>query len=374
VIRVVFYCPGTTEKPSHICTREANASLDDFLRSGPDLAATGGGGPAPEAALDISTQAARADAAEQLDTYSLDRLRQRISGKNFRITVDCETCKTVSILADELINEAEPAPRARHVDIHLLAQGPSDKALLEAGKAVIGLSTLKSATTNAAFVTANLALITTLVTTLGLVKTDAIDTTLASSDKQWLLIAAAISGVLALILALGAQIVTFQKVHAANLEEVREYLNQEIAWRSTMSALSVIFLGIAAVSVAAAFIWVLTEKESASPSGSLTVTVNGATLGVGIDSSWNDAPKKSQMRVTVTSGAEVPVNVNKDTKDGSASVQTSFSASRPSTPSKKSSFTITSKLVTAQGSDVTGASKKQCVTVPASGAPSSATC
>ena len=371
-IQVVFYCPGTTEKPTHLCTNEANASLEDFLRSAPDLAAPPAA--AAPASLSISTDEERGEAANQLQTYDLAALRKKVNGENFRIQVHCETCQTVSILSDELIDEARPAEGAGHVDIHLLLPSPSDQALLDAAKGVVGLSALKSATANAAFVTANLALITALVTSLGLVKAEDIGTALTSSGKKWCLAVAAICGALALVLALFAQVVTFRKIHPANLEEVRTFLNKEIEWRARHSGLSLVFLGIAAGAVAVGFVWILYAPAHASPNGSLSTSLNATTLDVDIDSSWNDAPKQSHMTLMATSRTETPILIDEDTKGGSASITTSFRATRPAGSVNQSMFTITSKLVSDQGQDMPDAIKRQCVTVPVVGAPTASNC
>ena len=358
---VFFICPGKPGKLPHDCTPEAVAAIEYALEAPPDTWAV-----APD--VDIAEEEPPPKDAYKLSTL-LNKLDEKLKGDaHLRVQVLCRNpdCATLSILTDTLIRDAEPV--AGKATILLLVPTPGDLGLIEAGKGVTGLSALKAATANAAFVLGNLALITTLATALGFAKAEEIGTKLIKSGALVPLLVAIACGAAAIYFALSAQVVKTGQIRTANLEEVRALVNREVTWRAKEARRSIGFLTLAVLAIGGAFAWTaITENQkSTKPSGTLAVVPDTGTLDFTIETGWTGAPKDARLHVSAVGDDDVSLlSYEADVKEGAAELKRAAAAT-----SLSGLVRVTSQLVKGDGDDGAGepidaAAKEACLRVQA---------
>ena len=346
-------CPGTPDKPRHDCTLEAAGALEYMLRAPVDVIAVGVG-----KAEDVPPPPRRV-AYEPLLELVQQKLGSGNTARPFRVQVKCQTCSAASIVSRDLLEHPQPDGT-----IQLLPPTPGDEALVDAAKGVSGVEALKAATANATFVLANLALLGTLVTTLGLAKTEEIASKLADQPAAYGLLAALAFGAAAIILALWAIRVGVREVHLTNLEEVRAALNDEVTRRARASKRSIVALGLAILSLGAAFAYITIDAwDDDETVGAMTVSPS-PTLNFAIETSWSGAKKDWELQLAVRGAATL--DAREDVAKGSAEIKTSVQAERGQ------SLTVTSKLV---GDGVPSTAVKElCYSIPSSGSPAAQPC
>jgi hypothetical protein len=293
----------------------------------------------------------------------LDLVKSKLKDKPFRVQVKCQTCSTTSILSRPLLEK--PKPGADGVGaVQLLPPTPGDEALIDTAKGISGVEALKAATANATFVTANIALIGTVVTALGLAKTEEIASRLTGGPAAIGLLLALFFGAAAILFALWALRVRVRDARLANLEEVRATVNGDVRSRARASKLSITFLAFAILSLAGGFGYIAyKEWDEGEPKGTLTVSPTG-TLNIPIETSWSGAEGAAELQLEVRGAATL--DARKDTSKGSAEIKTSVQAERGKT------LTITSRL---KGDDVPSSALKQlCYSIPNGGAPQPQPC
>lgn len=356
---VVFYCPGTPEKPRHPCTLEALAAITYALDAPTDDLVFGALGKA-------APPGATPQAIEVPYTELLNRVANKLNAGHLRVQVKCTYCATLSILTDALLKEPRVENGATVGSVNLMPPTAADEALADAAKSVSGAEALKASMGNAVFVTGNLALLTTLVTALGLSKQEEIGAKLTENVLLGiLLILAVTAGTLAIIFALWAMLVRKRSVQLGNLEAVREAVNSEISDRSQKAGYSLVAFGAALALVSIAFIVLtgmkLNEKDKPL-AGTLSVTVVGGTPDVAIETSWKNADAEAELVLQVSGDAMA--QEFKDVVDGAAEIKRIV---RP-TPTDRTAaqIDVLSQLVKG-GDPVAGAVKRACFTIQATG-------
>jgi hypothetical protein len=296
----------------------------------------------------------------------LDKLKQ-VAGKDLRVVVRCRWCGTDSVFTSAMLEEAVQSGQQKSL-VYLNVLSAGDQALLEAIKETTGAAGLKASYANAAFVLANLSLVTVLVTTLGLSKSDEIGSKLTDVFPAICLMIALVAGAAAIVCSLIAIRATVSEVRIENLESVRTYLNSQVTSRAKWSRRSLWGLGIALFAVVAAFIIVLVNdlKDSHEPSGTLKVAIDPASLNLTVDTAWSGAPEDSSMMLiaaTTTGGIRLPEDIA--VKEGEAETSDTIHVPREASDV---TLTITSTLVGEDAKPISDASKRACFTVPTTGA------
>lgn len=346
---VSFLCPGTDEKPTHDCTDEAVAAIHAALTDPPTVVALVDG--------------AESAPPRRRRRYTLSKVRELVAQTPLRTQVSCRKCSTVSIFSDSLLRD--PDIDSANPEILLMLPTPGDDALAEAAKGISGLGALKASTANAAFVIANLALLTTLVTTLGITKTEEIGEKVVSGGNAVLLAIAAVFALLAIYSALRALTVTTAELRPANLEAVRTLINEEVKTRAKWSRRSVNWLLAAAAAVLAPFVWTLVvgDPSDDDPKASLSVMVDPGSRDVAVEASWEAAPADSRLFLQVASEEEgILGQESSPTKDGTAEAKRTVRI-----PAGYGLTTIETRLRDSKGEDVDGALERVCLSAPAVG-------
>jgi hypothetical protein len=363
---VVFRCPGTEKEPDHPCTPEAVAAIAHALHEPRQPMVVGQDGTTK--ADEAITGADRAPQPPP-NSVRLQPIIEQLGSEPLRVQVKCRKCATVSILRrvdleHPSVDDADPDLGT----VFLTLPSPGDDALIEFAAGVSGKEAVKGSMTNAAFVVGNVGLAATLVTALGLSKSEEIGKQLTASNVSGTaLILAIVLGAGAIATALAAMRPRVRMVRMGNLEEVRSALNSEVSERSFLSLLSIILLGLAMVSIAVGFAWVERDavqknKKPKTPTGSLKVTIDEVTPAVGVETSWTKAGSGTKLLVTAAGPAVSRAEI--DTDDGAAELKSSIRMTRPASGDAK---LVVSSVLTKNGTPVTGASKKACYSVSSAG-------
>jgi hypothetical protein len=324
-----YYMKDGQEKD---CTPSAIAVLRRFLEADTDTAAwapaTAQAAVGPLGGVESGEDAEEADGASApWDIATIKAmLAEKLQADRLNLVVSCPDDDGSVVLTDNAIREAIPG--VAYTKIELLPPTPAEAQLIEASKGITGLDALKSSTSTAVLVIANISLVTAVVTTLGLVKADEIGSKLNSGWKLVLLLTAVLFGVLAIGFALWAQAGSKQDLDADDLVEVRSFIAKNTRWRMRLSIWSLIALILAMGFVTASVAYAAADTSAQTPTGDLSVDVTPPST-FSVSGSWSDAPADSVARLTIANAAAVVFARSVDVSQGAAKLDAAQTLTPP---------------------------------------------